>query len=272
MQPNPLMWAMTSAQQTALTACEFVSDRSYQPVRLTRHRLCADMGRRTASITEIRVRPARGLTMHITLGQPVITHDGLKVGEIDRIVLDATGHQIEQIIVHRGRLVDDDRVIARSEIERVDTEGVHLSITAADVADLPHFEPGAPAGSAPGTSPVAPGPSQGFILLSPGPVGSGFLDADPLYSLDALGESAGDEVESRVEIVIGKGSDVYDVEGHRIGHVFEMAYVDDGTLASIVVRTGVVRHHDLTVPVDLISELLDDHVLLNVAARDLSPG
>lgn len=80
------------------------------------------------------------------------------------------------------------------------------------------------------------------------------------------------EVETNVPpdaTLIGRGTDVLDREGKKVGVVDEVETNEDGEVVAFVVRAGLVFHHDVRVPVELVSSVTSDAVHLRVNADEL---
>lgn len=206
--------------------------------------------------------------MHVGLGQSVFSRDGQKIGTIDRVVLHAGDHHVEQFVVHQGIFLDQDKVVPREAVERVDRDGVHLTLDAAEAKQLARFEHSYAAGDFESGYPeVIPGPYQSIILFSTPPSGKTYLDHGHLFSLDPLATPDAPPAPVTEEgIIIGKGAEVVGSDGVKIGNVHEVDYADDGSLARVVVQLGLIRHHRVTVPAGEIAEIGDDEIVLAIPA------
>jgi YD repeat-containing protein len=210
--------------------------------------------------------------MHIALGQTVMSSDGHKLGAIDRVVLNPVDHHVERFIVHRGILLENDKVIDRGAVDRVEGDRVHLSIDSAAARDLPRFEYSYTVDEmAVGFPEVIPGPFQSLILFSAPPVGHTYLDHGSLFRLDPLeGTSEHPKPDFRDDgVVIGKGARVVGSDQLAVGHVHEVDYDDTGALVSIVVQIGRVRHHSRTIGAQSIAKIGDEEILLNIASTEV---
>ena len=61
--------------------------------------------------------------MHIELGRPVMSRDGERIGTVDQLVLDPDTREVRAIIVHRGLLLTEDRLVDRAAIDTVALDG-----------------------------------------------------------------------------------------------------------------------------------------------------
>lgn len=211
--------------------------------------------------------------MQIALGQAVFTSDGQRIGTIDRVLLNPKRHHVEHIVVHRGLFLDDDKVVARAAIERVDAGGVHLSIDAEAAKELLRFEHSFDVGEMESGYPeVIPGPFQSMVLFPAPPAGMTYLDHGRLFQLEPLEGTADNPSADAVhnDIVIGKGANVVDSLGQRVGSVHEVAYDEDGALQAVVIQTGLLRHHRVSIDAARIAEIGDEEIRLNVPAADLA--
>ena len=207
--------------------------------------------------------------MQIALGQTVLSSDGQKIGIIERVLLNPAGNFVVHFVVHRGISLNDDKIVERVAIECVDSAGVHLVIDAEAAKTLPRFEysfapvdPGVPIPE------VIPGPFQGMIFFPSLPTTQIDATYGQTFELDRTDAQTGD-VPAPSDVVIGKGADVIAADGQRIGNVQEVAYDEGGMLESVVVQTGLVRHHRLTISASHIAEIGDEEIVLNVPAADL---
>ena len=70
----------------------------------------------------------------------VFTHDGKKVGEIDRVVIDPRTNDVTHLVIRRGFLLTEDKVIPVGWFEHSAEKGLILSEDKAAVESLPPFE------------------------------------------------------------------------------------------------------------------------------------
>mgnify|MGYP000114961104 CR=1 FL=1 len=226
--------------------------------------------------------------MQIELGKPVVSKDGERVGRVDRIALDYDTREVEQIIVHQGVLLTRDRIVDRDLIERVEDDGtVRLAITAEEVERLPEFVeaefvrpteedlrslpsvlPGVPGAAGPAIlwAPPAdrqPGVERPYQEFDParGPLfGPAVAPDTPLEARSNLPEDT---------LLIGRGTDVLDREGEKLGRVEEVETNEDGEVVAFVVRAGLLLHHDIRVPIDWVSSVTSEEVHLRLSAQEI---
>ena len=73
-------------------------------------------------------------------GTAVFTSGGKQVGQIDRVVLDPATHEVTHIVVKKGWLLREDKVIPMSMVRSATGDRVVLSEDVADFDKLPPFE------------------------------------------------------------------------------------------------------------------------------------
>ncbi|MDI3340651.1 MAG: PRC-barrel domain-containing protein [Sphaerobacter sp.] len=209
--------------------------------------------------------------LHLDLGKPVVAADGTRVGTVDRLVLDATTRELEQIIIHQGRFLTRDRIVELPLIERIDPDGtVHLSVPAAAVDRLPEFieanfivPPDEDLASLPDDW-ADRAKTEASILYALGGAYGGLIEPTPMpapvvETVSNLGEDA---------VIVDEGTHVVDRDGNEIGTVDEIVYDEDGNVAGFVVRAGFLFHHDVQVPAAWVESVTTDRVQLRVTAEE----
>ena len=68
--------------------------------------------------------------------------------------------------------------------------------------------------------------------------------------------------------VIGPGTDVFAVDGQKIGTVSEVMVDRDGDIGGFVVEKGFLFKHDVFIPVDWIYDIGHEHIHLKVTAEE----
>jgi uncharacterized protein YrrD len=214
--------------------------------------------------------------MDLRLGMPVVSAEGRQLGSIDRIILEPDTHEVFGIISHKGRFLSDDRVIEVGFIESTDGEAVHLRLTAERADRLPRFVEHEFVAPTPEELRSMPYPVDGGVSGAGATVlpimwrstysGHGFevsqrsllesssADAAPIEVLTNLPDDA---------LLVSKGTDVITQDGKKVGRVDDILFSDD-TISGVMVRTGLIHHHDISVPVSVIESITDKHVRLRV--------
>jgi hypothetical protein len=74
-------------------------------------------------------------------GTPIVSSDGIELGTTDRVLENEKEHIFDGIVMRAG---GDERFVDAPEVGRITESIVTLTIDAAEAANLPHYEAGAP--------------------------------------------------------------------------------------------------------------------------------
>ena len=80
------------------------------------------------------------LKMELKEGTRVVTTDGKEVGKINRFVIDPVTNEVTHIVVQKGWLLTEDKVVPLDKVNTATEHDVVLSETVNDFDDLPPFE------------------------------------------------------------------------------------------------------------------------------------
>ena len=202
--------------------------------------------------------------MNVELGSKVVSSDGEGVGKVDRLVVDPETREVSEIIIHKGFLLTEDRVVPMSSIRGVDADGnVQLSVPASTIDQLPLFverayyiptEDEYSTMPYPGvTSTITPGLAAPILWGAP-PAGRPYMDTP--VPMDAEAEAVPQSTLSDDVVTIDKGTNVLDRYGESVGHVEDVQYDDYGRMTGIVVKAGLIRRHEYHVPAHHVDKLL----------------
>jgi uncharacterized protein YrrD len=78
--------------------------------------------------------------MHYQENAEVVTPDGTKVGNIDRVVMDPKTKEVTHIVIRQGFLFTRDKVIPVDLVQRTAEETIVLKQEAGDAGEFPDFE------------------------------------------------------------------------------------------------------------------------------------
>jgi uncharacterized protein YrrD len=103
-------------------------------------------------------------------GLPVYTAEGDRVGTVDHLLMDPTTRRVTHLVIHRGFLLEEDRVVPVELVERATPEGIFLHLTSQEVARQPLYREERFASPPPDWEPL-PGYSATDILFWGSPYG-----------------------------------------------------------------------------------------------------
>jgi uncharacterized protein YrrD len=218
--------------------------------------------------------------MNIDLGMDVFGSDGEKVGTVERIVGDSNTKRIHQFIVHRGFLSHDDKLVDIAMVSGQDADGLRLDLTSDQVNELPGYVeerfvqiPDNDRDSLPFMVPNAMG--AGAYLYGAPNVGRGYEGSQDSFFDAAPAVAPVIEDQSNIpetDVMISEGTDVYGVDGDKLGSVGEVLVSNDGAIDGFVVSKGLIFKKDVRVPIDWVESANGDEIRLNVTSAQAEAG
>lgn len=212
---------------------------------------------------------------HIRIGAMVYSRDGQKLGNVERLILNERRQRVEALVVHKP-LLGDNKIVEMPLVERVGDDGIVLRISADETKLLPTFVREKFVEIAPEAALDALyasfAPGTGTFLAAPPVAGRRtFEDFADGGRLTPIPPDATVTVESNVPDdydVIGPGTDVFAVDGQKVGTVSEVMVDGDGDITGFVVEKGLLFKHDVFIPVDWIHDIGNQHIHLKVTAEE----
>jgi len=208
-------------------------------------------------------------------GTGVFTSGGEQVGEINRFVLDPNTNKITHIVVQKGWLFAEDRLVPFEEVRSVTEDKVVLKDEIEDFDQLPPFEEThyVPVNERDRDRDLDREQEEGYPAYPVGPAyfwypPYGYL-GDPAYGL-AYGWPYG--VKERNipadSVPLQEGTDVVSADGEHVGDVEEL-FVDDEShmVTHFLVSQGTFFKDRKLVPANWIRSVSEDQVRLNVASE-----
>jgi len=218
--------------------------------------------------------------MKIDLGMDVFGSDGEKVGTVEKIVVDSNTKQIHQFIVHRGFLSHDDKLVGIEMVKSQGSDGLQLDLTSDQVNELPGYVeerfvqiPEHDRDSLPFMLPNAMG--AGAYLYGAPAVGRGYEGSQDSFFDAAPAVAPVIEDQSNIpetDVMISEGTDVYGVDGDKLGSVGEVLVSDNGAIDGFVVSKGLIFKKDVRVPIDWVASADGDQIRLNVTSAQAEAG
>ncbi len=210
--------------------------------------------------------------MKFIKGAKVVTQDGRQVGEIDRVVIDPKSKLATDLVVRKGWLFPEDKVIPIDQVwSTADNDNVVLNANI-DLDALPNYEElhyvivdeeeraqmDYPATYAPALYPYPP---YTFGLL---PSTGGAQPGAPTYRVE---EELGIPEDT---VPLKPGTQVVSSEGTHVGDV-EQVLTESTTqeVTHFVVSRGLLFPERKLIPVAWVDEISEDEVCLRVGTRQL---
>lgn len=205
-------------------------------------------------------------------GTSVFTFDGDEIGEISRFVLDPQTKEVTHIVIQKGGLFAEDKVVPFDKLRSGAEEGLVLSEEIQDYEDLPPFEEthyveatdrDAEVDRA-GEAPVYPrGPA--YYWYPP----QGYLGY-PAYGLGGYGLPLAVTQQNIPEgtVPLEEGTDVISSDGEYVGDV-ERLVIEEGSnkVTHFLISQGLFFKDRKLVPAHWVRTVMEDKVQLNVSSR-----
>lgn len=208
--------------------------------------------------------------MHFAAGADVLTPEGEKAGEVSRVVIDPRTREVTHLVVHKGLLFTEDKLVPVDLVSSADEDRVVLREHTGDTEELMEFK------------------EEVFLPLSEAEaerVEMGSMSPQALYPYPfhvsaAVGVGAYPHPTLAVEvkrnipegaIALHEGAPVVDVYGEPIGKVVDVITGHQADrLSHIVVSEGLLRKSKRLVPAQWIDKITDERVRLAVGAEYLA--
>ncbi|REK21843.1 MAG: DUF2171 domain-containing protein [Actinobacteria bacterium] len=208
-------------------------------------------------------------------GSPVRAADGTDLGVISRLVVDPSRSAITHLVVQKGILFAEDRVIPVEHIADVDESGVVLS-RESDYKQMPEYEADAYVEEDRATDTRLP--SNAAVSLWRFPMmQTGMFPMYPAYP--PSGSKAPEEVRpetmstaasSKPDLeLLDESTRVVTADGKRLGNVVEVAIKKDGNLSHLVVDLGFLQGHRL-LPAHWIDSIDGQQIRIAVSKQALA--
>jgi uncharacterized protein YrrD len=207
-------------------------------------------------------------------GAPVYTANGKEAGRVDRVVINPATKEVTHLVVRKGFLFTEDKVVPIELVESASETGVTLHSQDKALSDLPAYEetfyiPVEEADDATKhevTTTYAP-----TMYLYP-PFGAPLTGVPSGYNPGLVAR-----VERNIpddEVALKKGAHLYSSDDKHVGDVEEVladsrADGKDERATHVVISQGVLFKAHKLIPIDWVSEVNDNDVRLSVNARTL---
>lgn len=199
--------------------------------------------------------------MQIKQGAQVYTETGERVGEISRVVMDPRSKEVTHLVVSKGFLFKEDKVVPISLIGTATPESIRLRPDAGDLETLPDFEEKYYV-TASEYEPRAGGDLPTMYWYPP----AGILQTGDYRP----GLPAVTQVERNIpeeSVALQEGAKVIAADDKDVGHV-ERVMTDLGTdrMTFFVIEKGLLNKEHKLIPSQWISQVNDEEVRLAVNA------
>lgn len=203
--------------------------------------------------------------MRFVKGADVFTAAGEKVGTISRIVIDVKTKDITDLVVERGTLLKEEKVIPVGLVDLESEDRIILRATNQGVDDFLSYET---THYVPVDQPGVPHENIDVAYWYP-PLNphiqmpmAGVFDANPA---DQVPQTETSIPEGR--IAISEGAEVVSADGKHIGNVEQVIAVSDSnTITHFVIGKGFLLKEHKLVPLFWVDNVREDKIYLSVDA------
>jgi uncharacterized protein YrrD len=197
--------------------------------------------------------------LRINEGADVYTDDGERVGSVDRVVVDPLTKDVSHIVVRKGFLFPEDKVIPVQLIATANEQRAVLEPDAT-VAELPPFI----------ESHYLPLPddyyqSRGGRIAGPLMFYTPYAFNTPV--LPAAIPVARDRNIPERTVALEAGAPVTSTDGDYIGRFEEILMTESGIATYLVLETGRHGHHRKAIPMNWIDAVDDESIRVGVPRR-----
>jgi len=215
-------------------------------------------------------KDAMRLDMQFKEGEEVITRDGEKAGVIDRVVIDPQTKKITHIVVQKGFLFAEDKVIPVEWFAQASVDRAVLDVQRGDIESLPLFEERHylpwESFDAEGTYP--PGHARPYFWYPPASLN---WWADPGYrTYFRLPEPPYAEIDGPIPegtVPLEVGAEVISADNEYVGDVERIfAEQDSHRVMHFIVSSGLIFKSKKLVPTAWVESIGEKAVYLSVSA------
>lgn len=214
--------------------------------------------------------------MEFREGTDVLTASGEKLGEVERVVIDPRTREVTHIVVKKGFLFTEDRVLPIEVVDSADGEQVVLSQNVGDDLEAwPVFEETytIPIDQMPNTDTLGPpGETARTVSARPAPAYYWYPPAGVGYPGGSLGLPYYPPQVVHVErnvpsgsAALKEGAAIHSADDEHVGDV-ERVFTDSESdaITHLLISRGLLFKSHKLIPANWISDASDDEVFLSV--------
>lgn len=200
--------------------------------------------------------------MQFKHGAEVKTADGRDAGSVDRVVMDPRTREVSHIVVRKGVLFVDDKVVPVDWITSATEDRVMLKGSEDELEKLPNF---VETEYIPLDEPLSSGAAMAAPLYWYPPIGSATWAYPPMMGYPPVVPVAGERQIPEGEIALHEGAPVVTLDGRHAGDV-ERVLVEDQTnrATHFVLTKGLLFPEKKLLPMAWVKSVRDEQVQLNV--------
>ncbi|MGD2057508.1 MAG: PRC-barrel domain-containing protein [Anaerolineales bacterium] len=202
-------------------------------------------------------------------GTMVKSADDQRVGQLERVVIDPRTRSVSHIVIEKGFLFTEQRVIPVNLVESAEEDQILLRLEAENLNDLPEFvetnyiqvpelERQVPeAAQAAPFYPVAPMPAWRH--------GTPIPDREIEPMIQQKERHIPDDT-----VAVQEGADVYAVDDRKVGDIEEvLTDPESHRITQFVISEGLLLKEEKRIPIEWVSEIDEEEIHLAVGPKIL---
>jgi uncharacterized protein YrrD len=202
----------------------------------------------------------------------VVTSDGQKMGKIDRVVLDPNSNELTHLVVQKGFLFSEDKVVPLDYVASATEERVVLKEGQLDLDDFPNFEEThyVPVEEAGGSEESGHDGLDKLAWYYPVPGGAWWRQrslANPGISKPPYVRKTEVNIPEGT-VALEEGAKVLSSEGEHVGNI-ERVYADEEEqrVTHLLISKGMISKSHKLIPTMWVDSVREDEVRLSIGER-----
>lgn len=202
--------------------------------------------------------------MQFKEGATVYTPDGEKIGNIDRIVIDPDTKEITHLVVEKGFIFTEDKVVPMSVIDTVSSDRVILREKSGDLERFPDFKESHYLSTDGGIPPTVERENRIYPIYYYPPLGSMWKGGPGLFATPMFVKKTEKNIPEGT-VAIDEGTDAVSSDGEDIGEI-ERVFTDPESdrATHLLISEGLLFKEKKVIPTNWIKLMSEDKVHLSV--------
>lgn len=205
--------------------------------------------------------------MEFKRGAGIYTAEGEHVGEIHRVVIEPGSNGVTHLVIQKGVLFPEERVLPISLVVAANDDKVTLRPGIGDLNELPKYQQSHYVAAEYAMPTAQPTPGVGEIYWYP-PVGGGWMTGTPEEEPGSkFVEGSGKNIPEDA-VAIREGAEVISRDEESIGDI-ERIITDSVTdrVTHVLISRGLILKEEKVVPAIWISDISEERVKLSVSSE-----
>lgn len=196
----------------------------------------------------------------------VLTAEGEKIGTIDRVVLDPDTHEVTHLVVEKGLLFSDAKVVSMDSVDTVTEDGVRLKEHAGDLDVLPDYKEEHYISVYGESPPSAEEEQRPYPMYYYPPFGPWWRGSPNRHTIPTYVKTTDRNIPEGA-VAIDEGTEVVSRDGEHVGDV-ERVFTDleENQATHLLISEGLILKEKKLVPTLWITDVVDDRIHLSVTS------